>query len=305
MQQPLWFLGIDGGGTKTEAVLGTTRKKLFWAKAGPSNPFAVGLNIALKNIAAALARVEKNSGSRRPYAAVIGLAGMDNQADFKVMRKAISQKFSRALKLNWRLLNDIQIALASGTQEKFAAAIIAGTGSNAFARGPKGQASAGGKGHILADEGSGYDQGLRALQAVTRAVDGRGRKTLLTKYVFQHFKVRNFGALAKIVHAPGFGKPQIAQLALAVQKAAENGDQIARTILAQAAGALADLAITVIKKAGLTNRRFDLVCVGGIFKCPVVLTKIFRARVKANASKVVFVFPKYPPAFGAWLLAQQ
>lgn len=298
-----WSLGIDGGGTKTEALLGSDVRRAVWGKAGPSNPHAVGIAQAAKNVKAAVLASERAIGRQRPYVSVIGLAGMDTPRDVAAMHRALAKELRGILAPGWQLVNDIAIALRSGTDEKHGAVVIAGTGSNALAIGPKGIARASGRGHRLADEGSGYAQGLAALHAVTKADDGRGPKTLLTKYVLQHFHVRKPADLIHVVYEPSFGKPQIAALAPYVQTAAERGDAVARLILVDAARELALLAITVIKKSELQHRAFPLVTVGGIFKCPIVLPTYFRSAVKKLAPKVRFVKPKLRPALGAWLMA--
>ncbi|MEK7570538.1 MAG: BadF/BadG/BcrA/BcrD ATPase family protein [Patescibacteria group bacterium] len=302
MQHTQWFLGIDGGGTKTEALLGAG-KNLVWGKAGPSNPHAVGVAAAAKNVKAAILAAERQLGRKRPYPAVIGLAGMDTPKDVSTMRRALTKELRGIVAPGWKLVNDIIIALRSGTDAKHAAVIISGTGSNAYARGPKGIARAGGRGHRLADEGSGFAQGSVALHAVTKAADGRGPKTLLTKYVLEHFKIRNIDGLIPIVYEPAFGKPQIAALAPYVQFAAERGDAVAKNILLDAAKELALLATTIIQKSGLQHKVFPLVTVGGIFKCPIVLPAHFYKVVRKAAPKVQFVRPKLRPALGAWLMA--
>lgn len=302
MQNTQWYLGIDGGGTKTEALLGVG-KKVAWGKAGPSNPHAVGGTVAAKNVRAAILEAEKILGRHRPYKTTIGLAGMDTPQDVAAMHRALAKELRGMVAPGWKVVNDIVIALRSGTAAKHAAVIISGTGSNAYARGPKGTVRAGGRGHRLADEGSGFAQGIAALHAVTKAADGRGPKTFLTAYVLKHFGIRNVDALVRIVYEPHFGKPEIAALAPYVQFAAQRGDVAAKKILLDAAGELALLATTVVRKSGLQKKSFELVTVGGIFKCPIVLPTHFRAAVKKVAPKVQFVHPKLRPALGAWLMA--
>ena len=303
MQQTQWFLGIDGGGTKTEALLGPEVRHTVWGKSGPSNPHAVGVAVAAKNVKAAILAAEKHLGRKRPYKAVVGIAGMDTVRDVAAMHRALAKELRGMFFPGWKLVNDIVIAMRSGTEEKHGAVIIAGTGSNALAIGPKGTTRASGRGHRLADEGSGYAQGLAALHAVTKADDGRGPKTLLTEYVLAHFKLRKPAQLIQVVYQPTFGKPQIAALAPYVQSAAEKGDVVAREILTTAARELALLATTVIRKSGLQRKSFPLVTVGGIFKCPIILPAHFRAVVRTYAPKVLFIRPKLRPALGAWLMA--
>jgi N-acetylglucosamine kinase-like BadF-type ATPase len=234
----------------------------------------------------------------------MGIAGLDKPRDIQNMRKILSRSLRGIIQPDFTLINDVVIALASGTSERHAAVVISGTGSNAFARGPKGLARASGRGHHLADEGSGYAQGLAALHAVTKAADGRGPKTLLTRFVLRHFHIQKLDELMEIVYEPKFGKPQIAALAIYVQFAAEYGDKVAKNILSIAADELALLATTVIKRSGLQRKVFPLVTVGGIFKCPIVIPSRFRTAVRTVAPKVKFVRPNLRPAYGAWLMAR-
>ena len=79
------------------------------------------------------------------------------------------------------IVNDATAALVGGTGHPFGVVCVAGTGSIAFGVNRAGErARAGGWGHLLGDEGSGYAIGLEALRAVCRASDGRGPQTALT-----------------------------------------------------------------------------------------------------------------------------
>ena len=79
------------------------------------------------------------------------------------------------------MIEDAALLLAAGTPDGWGVAVVAGTGSMAFARGTDGRtARAGGWGPLLGDEGSGYALALSGLRAAARAADGRAQATLLT-----------------------------------------------------------------------------------------------------------------------------
>src|SRR5205085_1278058 len=79
--------------------------------------------------------------------------------------------------------------------------IIAGTGSIVYGRNQRGEAArAGGWGHLIGDEGSGYWIGREALAAVMRAEDGRGPSTRMTADILEFFTVADVSRLPRIVY---------------------------------------------------------------------------------------------------------
>src|SRR5213078_4483038 len=88
------------------------------------------------------------------------------------------------------VVNDALIALAAGAGDDPGIVIISGTGSIVYGRNERVEAArAGGWGHMIGDEGSGYWIGREALAAVMRAGDGRGPETGLTAAMLAHFQV--------------------------------------------------------------------------------------------------------------------
>ena len=171
------FLGVDGGGTHTRAVLVDARgREIGRGQAAGANWASVGVAAALANIQRAVAAARAAAGVAGPArAAWCGLAGVDRPAD-----RALIAPGLRDLAATLRLTNDAELALAV-LPDRAGVCLVAGTGSIAVGRAPDGRtARAGGWGHVLGDEGSGYDIGRQALLAVARAADGRGPATALT-----------------------------------------------------------------------------------------------------------------------------
>jgi len=87
-------------------------------------------------------------------------------------------------------------ALYAGNPPGCGVVLIAGTGSIALGRDARGTiARSSGWGHIIGDEGSGYDIGRRSLQAAARASDGRGPTTSLLMLILSHWQLQNAGEL--------------------------------------------------------------------------------------------------------------
>ena len=89
-----------------------------------------------------------------PSAICLGIAGVDRASDEAVVRSIMSRIGYKAHIL---VVNDALIALQAGVGDAAGIVIVSGTGSIAYGRNDRGEASrAGGWGYVLGDEGSGY-----------------------------------------------------------------------------------------------------------------------------------------------------
>jgi len=121
-------LGVDGGGTKTRAVVvGARRRVLGEGEAGPSNPLRVGVNEAAHAVREAAERACAEAGVRRieVVAAEVGLAGVKRADIRERMRAALSELGIKSIEV----VTDADIALYGATEGKPGLVIIAGTGS--------------------------------------------------------------------------------------------------------------------------------------------------------------------------------
>ncbi|HUR54577.1 MAG TPA: N-acetylmuramic acid 6-phosphate etherase, partial [Gemmataceae bacterium] len=177
-------IGIDGGGTGTIAILAARThngwRRLGRGEGGPSNRQTVGTEAALASLDAAVDAAFRDAGkTRRPVrAACLGLAGAGREADQAVVREWAARV---ALAADVRVIEDAALLLATESPDGWGVAVVAGTGSMAYARGSAGRtARAGGWGHLLGDEGSGYAIAIAGLRAAARSADGRAPATPLT-----------------------------------------------------------------------------------------------------------------------------
>ncbi|HEY7358415.1 MAG TPA: BadF/BadG/BcrA/BcrD ATPase family protein [Ktedonobacterales bacterium] len=255
------FLGIDGGGSKTLAVIvdaqGQERGR---AQAASSNYQAVGIEAALAALHAAAEQAARVAGGALPVrAAWLGLAGVDRPADQRLLLPRL-----HALAGSIRLTNDAELLL-SALDDAVGVALVAGTGSIALGRNARGAAArAGGWGHILGDEGSGYDIGRQALQAATRAADGRGEATALLEQITRAWGLERPDDMIGRVYNNDDDKALIARLAPLVLRAARDGDHAARQIARRAADELALAALAVCKSLDFSGGRVGLALGGGL-----------------------------------------
>src|SRR4029450_7542857 len=147
------------------------------------------------------------------------IAGVDRDDDSRIV-SAIMRRISPGSRV--LVVNDALVALAAGAPGAPRIVIICGTGSIAYGRNGEGVAArAGGWGHIIGDEGSGYWIGRQAVQAVMRDADGRGPATRLTKQVLAPFAVPSASGLVHIVYGPHSTNRTIAMLGPAVQMSSD------------------------------------------------------------------------------------
>lgn len=244
-----YFLGFDGGGTKTECVIADRDGQILdRATAGPSNPLRTGYSRAWFSLSDAsdilLARQKITSNDIRGVCAGVGGAGRASVVH--KLTAFLQGSFPRA---EIEVTTDLDIAFESAFESRPGIILIAGTGSGALGRDSSGRRErVGGKGPWFSDEGSAFDIGRRAVQAVLLADEDRGPATALSGRLFEHLQAADWnGVLDQVTKSPDAVFPQVFPL---VAELAESGDVVSRAILSEAGTALAALVQSVAQKLG-------------------------------------------------------
>ena len=295
-----FFIGIDGGGTKTIGLLADQSGHIIGkAESGASNYHAVGeeqTKQVLSDIVSGL--ISDANASLESCTCCLGLAGVASSVDRHVIGRICDDI---GLPGNRILTHDAQIALVGGAEELSGVIIIAGTGSIVYGLDAAGrEAQAGGWGHLLGDEGSGYDIARCGLQAVSRAADGREVSTRLTSLMLNALEFSQPRDLVSWMHS--VSKDRVAQLAGVVFDAANANDSVAQRILDEAADELTVAARVVIDSLGFCQP-FDLVLSGGIFAHHPTFVALMRSRLRNLSPHARVCLPKREPAYGAIVLA--
>lgn len=291
------IVGVDGGGTKTESLISNNKRKILGRGiSGPSNPRNQGIEISVANIDES---IKKAVGRRREkiLAVFIGLAAVEEEYKNRIgkmsrlLRKGILSGVPRR---NIFFGSDQESAFRSGTDELDGIIVITGTGC--AVRGWKGkiEAKVSGWGY-LADEGSAFWIGQQAYQVITKELDGRGEKSLITKLL----KINKIEDINKKI----YGNPlkTIPLLSIMVDRAGEKRDRIALKILKEGAEELAVGAKVIINKLKF-KKNFPLVMSGGMFKSKA-FKDFFKIEIKKYTSFAKFIVPDEIPAFGSLKLA--
>ncbi len=263
-------LGVDGGGTKTLAWLAARDVRaavpLGCGLSGPSNPQAVGLATAQKNILEAIQRAFA-AADLPPVpvaAACLALAGVGREP---IRRAVLDWAIGSALAHAVRVVHDAQAVLAAGTRSDAGIAVICGTGSFAYGESKDGnQARSGGWGYLFGDEGSGYQVGCAGLRAVSQAADRRGGATSLTGLILDRLHVAEPAQLIPAIYGAPSARNAIAALAPLVFQAGAGGDRVAQQICSDAATELAGLVQSIARQLRFAHGQFDLALTGGVFR---------------------------------------
>lgn len=269
-----YFLGIDGGGTKTAFLLqradGT---EVATCRLGPSNPNDIGMDACQALLEKGIAEVTAGL-DRREIAVFAGIAGgglSGNNAD------AIAAFLSRLGFAYAENGSDVENALEAALHGEDGVAVIAGTGSIAFAQERGERYRVGGWGYLLDGGGCGYDVARDALSACFRAVDGRDGQTLLVSRMEKALGMSLPDAIPQIYSG---GKRMIASLAPVVFEAAREGDSMALAIVEKNARHIAELIVTAHGK--LQNKAAPAVIIGGLANHEDLLGGVIRALVPAE-----------------------
>ncbi|APW61645.1 N-acetylglucosamine kinase [Paludisphaera borealis] len=270
------FLGVDGGGTSTTALLGLADGRVIGrGESGPSNAKAVGTEAAKAALEQAIAGafVEAGEWPRSVAVACLGLAGFDRPEDRRLLGEwsEAGQWADRLV-----LVNDGDLVVAAGTPEGWGVGVIAGTGSIAVGRAADGRKSrAGGWGHVFGDEGSAYVLAVAALRLVARRADGRENAPLcpdpLTRSLCDALGVSGPVGLVSAVYAPGCDRTRIAALAPAILAAAAEDSTLDDLLVRPAGRELAESAAAAARSLGWTGGDLPLGLSGGfLLSSPVV-----------------------------------
>lgn len=284
-----FFLGIDGGGTKTKAVLlNSCKKEIGKFIGGPMN-FQLLRGEGVKN--RVLEVIENLNINLEKTAIGIGVAGAGREQEIKEIENALSKAGVK----NFTLSNDAHIALLGAHNGEDGAFLISGTGSIGYLLNENTLTRVGGFGHLLGDEGSGYSIGLSLLKLLFKGSDNRGEfSEKLMEKVLEKLSLKNRDELLKWVYS-NTEKGNIAALARVVFENSE--EEICRKIIEEAAEELKNLVLALKRK----DEVLKLSLGGGILENPTPVKKLLLEKLEKNGG-IEVRDRMYTPEYGAFIL---
>lgn len=242
MAEKKYYLGVDGGGSKTTAVVYDEKGNFICKAVGESiNYYSVGIENARQAMADIISRLSQKSFD----CAVIGMSALNDRASAEE-----TERFCGGIIESNKIImdSDLFVALEAMNCEGECAFVISGTGSMAVCRNESGEIShAGGFGYIIGDEGSGYAIALGAIKTAIRAAEGIVSPTSLTEKCLQYFEAETVYDLIDIFYEKTVSRKDIAAFAKDVYICAKDGDITAHEILRSEAMLLSQTVLSLIK----------------------------------------------------------
>src|SRR5512143_433097 len=266
-----FYLGIDGGGTKTRCALGDDSQVLATAMTGGSNVIRLG---------AARAREALHAGVEEVCAAAkispdqirsicVGASGAGRPDVVAAIRSILAELTPATIQVVGDTVTTLEAAFGSGP----GIVAIAGTGSIVYGRDAAGTtARAGGWGFAVSDEGSGQWIGRQAVSTVLHAHDA-GLETSLTEAVLNEWNLDSLDDLVQTANSTP--PPEFPRLFPVVLRVAENGDSLARTLLESAGTELARLTDMVIRRLVPRPPHAPIAISGSVFRQSALVREVF------------------------------
>ena len=302
-----FFLGIEGGGTRTVALLVDAANRVERrVVSGPCNLRLVS--------AAALHAHFRELAIHFPSARAIGigLAGCRDAADRSRVETVVHAVWPG---IPHRVGHDLETAwhaAFAGTTSSTATAtpqiiVVAGTGSCCYGkRGATVTAKVGGWGHLLGDCGSGYDIAFTALRDVVAENESTQRWPRLGARVLRRLQLTEPADLISWIQTAD--KTAIASLAPEVFAAAQAGDRLAKSILTRTQAPLAAQATQLAHRLSAKAQRnppVEFVLCGSVFTQQPTAARNFAAKLRPACPQARVRVLTQESVWGAVALAHQ
>ena len=259
-----FFLGVDGGGTRTRvALVDGAGRELARVEGPPTLIDPANPNATIGVVAYLCREVASKSGVDLPVAGLwAGIAGAGTEPTGGIVEAALRDA---GLSSRTAVGGDAEATFHDAFPSGPGILLISGTGSIALGRGVDGsRVRVGGWGAHLGDEGSGYRIGMSALRALAQGEDGRGVSTDLRDPVLKALGVASPPDLIK--WRASARKADVASLVPLVCEVAEAGDRAATIVIEKAVDALVEHVQTLIRRLELQPGPPEVALAGGLIE---------------------------------------
>ncbi len=330
------FAGVDGGATKTWAVVGDgTGRLLGFGAGGPANYHVVGIEFALRSATTALEAAvagatgtppapEAASTAAVPSAlepvalsaaapstlllltrAALYLAGDDSREDHAILGEALGRTLPPGLARQWD--NDCWAALRGGTERGWGAVCIGGSGTNSAAIGPDGRrAILRGLGWESGNPGGSSDIARQAMVQAFRMDEGMRPKTRLHEAILEALGLPDYDAVVREHAGSGlaFAYVIMAVVTPLVFRLAGEGDEAAQEVLIEMGRYMGEQTGAVMVRSGIDGLEADVVLAGSAYRgqSPLLIDSLTLS-LHRFAPRARPRLPRHHPVVGAYLLA--
>ena len=294
-----YYLGIDGGGTRTTAAVSDENGEVLFKAVGKSiNFYSVGMEKARENLKNIINDIYENIGEIKFESAFIGCSALDNEATKNTIT-ALCDGVIKTEKIGMN--SDVYVALASSGEDKCRVVAICGTGSIVTGVDESGNIKTkGGWGHIFGDEGSAYSIAVNALKASAMLYD-EGKITPLVKKAEEFFGVEDLRTAIDKIYSHETTKDILAGFSTKIGEIAEE-DFVAKTVIINEAHFFSKTVLALlneVKKCTLLS------LYGGVFQNNVLFKNSFIEDIKEFHPDLKIEMLNLPPEEGALKIARE
>lgn len=305
----MYILGLDCGGTSSQALLTTTSGQILGSgRGGPANYTSNGVEGVVASVTQATQQALKESKldlSQIHSAGVVlalGVSGASRPPDIV----DLTQAFQREGFPHVVVRHDATIAQLGALSGADGVIVIAGTGSIAYGVSGLQRSRVGGWGYILGDEGSALWIAVQALRQVMWGHDGRAPRDLkLEEVALEYFQISQVEQLVPIIYRTPIDRGFIGGFSKTVTGLASQGHKNCQDILAQAGQQLGRLAVAALKNLDLIGEPGRVGACGGVFAAGDYLILPMQEELNRAGAKQIVSLPDFDPVVGAVLLGAQ
>ncbi|WP_300383775.1 BadF/BadG/BcrA/BcrD ATPase family protein [Clostridium sp.] len=298
----MYFLGIDGGGTKTcFSLIDEKGNLLTRVIKGTCHPAQIGFENLEKLLFEGLDEITKEMkiSKKDINYSYLGLAGFGIVKEIADKIAIIVSKVFEGMK--YTLNSDVRVAIAGTLACEDGINIVAGTGSIVLALKDEEVKRCGGWGYSVGDEGSAYWIGKKALATFSKESDGRLEKSHLYHIFKEKLNLDKDYEIISFVNDKVKGdRGEIAKLASLCSQAATLGDKAAINIFKEAAYEISET-VKVLLKNYKEEETVKISYAGGVFKSGDLILNPLRKYL--SGTKANIIEPQFEPDLGACLLA--
>jgi N-acetylglucosamine kinase-like BadF-type ATPase len=307
MSEGAYFVGVDGGGTKTEFVcIDGAGAVVARVVTGTTYHLEVGVDEAIARLEQGIAAI-CGQLDILPDALRFVFFGLPAYGEDSVIDPQLHAACRRLLGHDrYACDNDMVCGWAGSLGCQDGINIVAGTGSIGYGERQGRAARAGGWGEVFGDEGSAYWIAIQGLAQFSRMSDGRAPKGLLHARIVEALSLHaDLDLCQRIMGPAAMSRGEIAALASVVSRAAADGDGGANAILLAAARELAALAIGLHEVLGFpSDTPVPLSWSGGVLSQEPLVRDAF-AKTIEETGFFALAEPLHAPGYGAALYARR
>jgi N-acetylglucosamine kinase-like BadF-type ATPase len=295
-----YFLGVDTGGTKTNALIAAENGEVVgFGESGPGNHESVGYEGVAQTLSRCVSQALTQSGLEKHQicGAGFGIAGYDFPSEREATLATIA---TLGLECPLDATNDVALGVIAGARDGWGLAIDSGTGNNVRGRDPKGREGwVTGCGGTFGEYGGAGEIVARAVQMVSHHWSKRGQPTSLSDAFISAVGAKNLGDLIEGI-AQGWYHLKGSHVRLVFQ-AAGVGDTVAQGVIRWAGQELGETANAVIRQLNIQTESFDIVLIGSVFKGGSMFLEPLQQTIWSLAPGASFTRLEVPPVAGGVL----